>query len=193
MVILSHLTSPQGQVSTTTPRTDCMNLILNINSAQVVNIPTLPGLSTQFDTLITTDEDYFAGQIAKGALTNGPKKILVKLTSKSPVRKYFYDPQITKFYNISKLVFNNSDCESNLIISNNLSGEGYYEFIHKDIEPPKEQGKQVSFTNQYKNTKAEYEKFKKKLPLSAERKYINLIGNDYKVKLEGLDGSKEEK
>ena len=34
---------------------------------------------------------------------------------------------------------------------------------------------------------------KKKINLPAERKDINLIGNDYKVKLEGLDGSKEEK
>lgn len=80
MVILSRLVGPQGQVSTTTPRVECMTLTFTINSVNIGNIYSLPGLGTNMDVLITTDENYFSGQIASGVISNGPKKILVKLT-----------------------------------------------------------------------------------------------------------------
>lgn len=57
-----------------------MTLTFTINSVNIGNIYSLPGLGTNMDVLITTDENYFSGQIASGVISNGPKKMLVKLT-----------------------------------------------------------------------------------------------------------------
>jgi hypothetical protein len=81
-------------------------------------------------------------------------------------------------------------------LSQRLEGWGYYGLIRKDsIQLARNQGtsREVSRNGQLDKLRAEYEKFKKTLPSPSDRKDINSIGADNRIKLDQLRATEEEK
>ena len=78
--------------------------------------------------------------MASSALSDGPKKILVRVSLVNLNKEnIFENAQVRKRYHINKIDLDSSDCESQLQISSKAEGEGYYELILKGYTQPVQQ------------------------------------------------------